>query len=197
VKHTGVSDWPSPALEKLTPDGSSALVSENPGDRGSLDRGPAAIIPVCELLRNVRTYRGNRAGVMAGPSLAASIPAEPWWCQVIRLCQGSSLELSLPCPPSPPQSAFPAAVPVPWRQHRFSCSPDRCSADGLGQASPLCTTGPFPVPARRAKSSFSQHIDRSGLSGGSGFGLAPALPGSLSSAGAPALSSRCSCAGRS
>lgn len=151
----------------------SALVSENPGGRGSLDWGPAAIIPVCELPRNVHTYRANglspawchgRARVVAGPSLEASIPAEPWWCQVMRLCQGSSLELSLLCTlvllraPSQLLSLSLGDIASPAVL---------ITAQLMGWARQvLCTTGHFSVPARRAKLSLSQHICRSGLSGG-------------------------------
>lgn len=74
------------------------------GPRGrSFDWEPAAIILIGEMPRNLHTYRTNglspawcygRAKIVARSSLEASVPVELQWCQVMGLCQSSSLELS-------------------------------------------------------------------------------------------------------
>lgn len=71
-----------------------------------------------------RTFPGSQH-----TSGAAVVPSD-------EVVPGQQPGAHLAVSPSPSQSAFSTPVPVPGR-HRFSRSPDRCSADGLGQVSPL------------------------------------------------------------
>lgn len=82
----------------------------------------------------------------AGPSLELSIPAEPWWHHVMRLCQGSNLQLSL-LHPLVVLGAPSQLLSILLKDDFFFYGADCCSTHRLGQASPLYNTT-LPSPSQ-------------------------------------------------